>query len=328
MNKKDILETKLGNRSRKDYNFWKKHFKSYICGNDTSKSLANHIGLDSRTILNIFKEYGWVKSEKTHLKTKMGYLSKDNISDWEKYYNMYLGGKSLEEVADILGTERKTLTYYFKRFGFELRTMSDSVKLATNKTIKTNRLKYGTDYPKQSNTRIRNIINFSIPKFKDDYLNESRLGIFLNERIGGEWIHNRKVPDSGIDNRPDYRNEKHKLIVEFDGNRHYMSYEVMLKDKKKDTVYKSMGYSIIRIPYYIQLDEYVIKLLFSKYTNNFKAFNDYPHGFIDTSCYLPVDFNALGTVKYTEDLEKFSDISEFIKLTADKKVLDMENLYV
>ena len=50
------------------------------------------------------------------------------------------------------------------------------------------------------------------------YLTESSLGIFLEKKLGGNWIHNKSYLGRF---KPDYRNESTMTIVEFDGYAHY-----------------------------------------------------------------------------------------------------------
>lgn len=150
MKKKDIFKTNIGSIERSDINFWSELFHKFLNNEETLKTLANHLGLDSRTIKNIFDDYGWTKNSDTHIKTKIGYLSKSDKVDWDNIYTLYQGGKNLTDLAEYLGVERKSLTSYLKKFGFILRDMSDSVKLAQNKIIETNNKKLGCDYPMQS----------------------------------------------------------------------------------------------------------------------------------------------------------------------------------
>ena len=144
-------------------------------------------------------------------------------------------------------------------------------------------------------------------------MSEKLLGDFLKSRIDGDWINNKKLQGSGINNRPDYRNETYKLIVEFDGYRHYNSYNTIKDDNKKDYIYSNMGYTVVRIPYFVQLDEYVIETLFGNYTKDYTRYNNYPHGFISELALLPVDFNEVGMAKYRNDLNRFNKISHIIE---------------
>lgn len=97
------------------------------------------------------------------------------------------------------------------------------------------------------------------------YLTEERLKDVL-EIVYPNYVFTRDkiVPNSGIRNRPDYRNEGLKLIVEFDGNTHYTQTKTIINDEKKDRVYSDMGYRIIRIPYFVQASKDIIRLLFDK----------------------------------------------------------------
>lgn len=52
------------------------------------------------------------------------------------------------------------------------------------------------------------------------------------------------------------------LVVEFDGIHHYMDTQVVLNDTFRDNWFRSIGYNTIRIPYWLQLSNHVIKDLF------------------------------------------------------------------
>lgn len=80
-----------------------------------------------------------------------------------------------------------------------------------------------------------------------------------------DWVHDKAL---GIlegklyRNRPDYRSEKLKLIVEFDGLQHYTKPDIIQKDLLTTELYKNLGYKVVRIPYFIQLTNKAIKTLF------------------------------------------------------------------
>lgn len=81
-----------------------------------------------------------------------------------------------------------------------------------------------------------------------------------------DWIHDKKIDDlpdgkkSRI--RPDYRSKSHMLIIEFDGLMHYTDPDRILSDVKSTTFYEEIGYKVVRIPYFIQLSNSVVKQLF------------------------------------------------------------------
>lgn len=80
--------------------------------------------------------------------------------------------------------------------------------------------------------------------------------------LGEEWVHDKCVPGLKRKIRPDYRCERLKLIVEFDGLPHYKNPNIIKMDEEKDKIYKDAGYKVVRIPYFIQLTNDVIEKMF------------------------------------------------------------------
>ena len=56
---------------------------------------------------------------------------------------------------------------------------------------------------------------------------------------------------------------KIKKIVEYDGLQHYTNPINILKDCKNQEIYEKFGYRVIRIPYFIQLTNEVVKEIFN-----------------------------------------------------------------
>jgi len=91
---------------------------------------------------------------------------------------------------------------------------------------------------------------------------------------GYDFVYNSNVPKDVVFNRnkdaklrrykPDARCEELNLIVEFDGIAHYQDPQVVLNDRERDDYFESLGYIVVRIPYWIQLSNEVIYHLFSK----------------------------------------------------------------
>lgn len=140
----------------------------------------------------------------------------------------------------------------------------------------------------------------------ENYLDEKQLGLLLKDLYPKiNFINNKQVPNSGIQGRPDYRSEDLMLIVEFDGSQHYEKATNVLRDIKKDTIYKSMGYKIIRIPYFIQPTTEIIKYYFdieSDINSNF------PIGFISKDIVLPCDFCTIGLSRFYDEIEDLASI--------------------
>ena len=157
---------------------------------------------------------------------------------------------------------------------------------------------------------------------QDNYLTESSLGLFLREYLpNGTWVFNKCFPNNRF--RPDYRNDFYKITIEFDGYQHYTSSSVIYKDSLKDKIYQDSGYKCIRIPYFIQLSDTVIKELFSINCNYIQTF---PHGFIadKSTMILPADFCELGVKRFKEDLEKFSFIKKDIIISLKNQLTKKE----
>lgn len=80
-----------------------------------------------------------------------------------------------------------------------------------------------------------------------------------------DWIHDKAlgmVNGTTYRSRPDYRSEKLKLIIEFDGLQHYTKPDIIEKDLKTTELYKTLGYKVVRVPYFIQLSNKAVKTLF------------------------------------------------------------------
>jgi len=146
------------------------------------------------------------------------------------------------------------------------------------------------------------------PPTEPPYLTEISLGRFLRERLDADIISNTRVPTINRLFRPDYRSEKHKLIVEFDGDQHYRSAKHVIEDKLRDQILTDAGYLMIRIPYFIQMTEPVIGLLFGDRIARRDPFKDFPHGFIADTVVFPADFCEVGVTRFLDDLNRFGPI--------------------
>lgn len=136
-----------------------------------------------------------------------------------------------------------------------------------------------------------------------DYLTESLLGVFLTERFNSNYENDRVLKESNIRGRYDYIFYKDKLIVEFDGYRHFNSSKQILSDKNKNKIAEELKFKLIRIPYFVQLDSEVIEYYFGSLIPNKETFNSYPHGFIDPKALLPADYCELGQKEFTNFLK-------------------------
>lgn len=93
---------------------------------------------------------------------------------------------------------------------------------------------------------------------------EDYLAVIFPDIPQSEWIHDKAIDGAGKRIRPDYRHEKSKLIIEFDGVRHYQDPECIKADYENQKFYEEIGYKVVRIPYFIQLSNDVVRQMFGK----------------------------------------------------------------
>ena len=77
-----------------------------------------------------------------------------------------------------------------------------------------------------------------------------------------DWIHGAPCP--GLRYKPDFRSETLKIIIEVDDPTHYKNPVNIISDKKKDALYRALGYEVVRIPYFIQLTNQAVRQLFHR----------------------------------------------------------------
>lgn len=165
----------------------------------------------------------------------------------------------------------------------------------------------------------------------EGYLDETKLGQCLAEIFPDyEFVHDKAVPNANISNRPDYRCDELKLIVEFDGYQHYCQIDTIFKDKLKDSVYTNLGYRIVRIPYFVQLTNEVVNYYFGVSDVDMQI--TFPHGFIaEKSAKLPAEYCSLGIVRFMKELRELHFLQPAIiaslKAKLDKYNRDMTRVF-
>lgn len=107
------------------------------------------------------------------------------------------------------------------------------------------------------------------------------------------WIHDKPmgyINDSYCRKRPDYRCDELKIIIEFDGLPHFQNPDVIKKDYENTKFYENLGYKVIRIPYFIQLTNNVVKILFDVnveeqlFPDNISSFSEYDRSLPSYCC--------------------------------------------
>lgn len=114
--------------------------------------------------------------------------------------------------------------------------------------------------------------------------------------------------------RPDIRIESKSLIVEFEGIQHFQNVTTIMIDEEREAHLKSLGYKIIRIPFYIQLTKDMIKFYFNE---DVEYGSEVPSGFYSlTSDYrklnphCPANFCSLGYQRFIREFREYPESTQ------------------
>lgn len=108
-------------------------------------------------------------------------------------------------------------------------------------------------------------------------------------------------------------------MVEFDGDSHFRDANVIYRDNLKDAAMAQAGISVVRIPYFVQLDNDTFYALFG-FDCPFSIRTDFPHGFITTKM-LPASFCGLGVSRFKNVLKQLPEqVVQQIDKSLDEKV--------
>lgn len=115
------------------------------------------------------------------------------------------------------------------------------------------------------------------------FLTEERLKNLTKQVFNSyEILFNRKIAGKFI---PDIFIPEKRLIIEFDGFRHFSDAKTVIRDIKLDEYAKKENIDIVHVPYFVQIDHRTFSLIFKiDLTSDIeKLLLDfaYPHGFID-----------------------------------------------
>jgi very-short-patch-repair endonuclease len=144
------------------------------------------------------------------------------------------------------------------------------------------------------------------------YLEPKSLGRFLRERLDPDI--GKEVRISVIGGKyfkVDYCSETYKLIVEHDGPDHYKADAKVILDRERQRLLTEAGYRVIRVPYFVQMVEPVIGILFGGRIENRNPFKEWPQGFNVTKN-LPAYYSEMGVELFLEDLKRFAPIRDEI----------------
>lgn len=122
----------------------------------------------------------------------------------------------------------------------------------------------------------------------DDWVHDKELGLTVNNKVC------RK--------RPDYRSEKLKMIVEFDGIQHYTMPDIIKNDVLSTKFYESLGYKVVRIPYFIQLTNKAVKYFFNVDVKE-PLFNENIHSMDKNDRNTPAFLCGAGVLRMIEEFK-------------------------
>ena len=122
----------------------------------------------------------------------------------------------------------------------------------------------------------------------DDWVHDKALGLTVNNKVC------RK--------RPDYRSEKLKMIVEFDGIQHYTMPDRIKNDVLSTKFYESLGYKVVRIPYFIQLTNKAVKYFFNVDVKE-SLFNENIHSMDKNDRNTPAFLCGAGVLRMIEEFK-------------------------
>lgn len=120
---------------------------------------------------------------------------------------------------------------------------------------------------------------------------------------------------------PDFQSTELKMIIEIDGDRtnkpggHFTSKEKAEDDIRRKKIFESLGYKVIAIPPYIQLDASMIKHYFGINYEDILYPAATEHGFSHPEISLPTSFCKLGLDRFLNDMTTFP-------VTVKQKILD------
>jgi len=134
----------------------------------------------------------------------------------------------------------------------------------------------------------------------EGYLTEAKLSDALKQIVGSQWIDQQvKLPGSLFKWDMAFRKNDVQVLVEFDGDEHYRNSLKIKVDREKDRLAASQGNLVVRVPYWVQLDNLTTQHCFGLSAN---IQQDFPHGFITTKLF-PASFCELGIERFGQELD-------------------------
>lgn len=134
----------------------------------------------------------------------------------------------------------------------------------------------------------------------DGYLTQKKLASALAAIVGDDWLGNElELPNSRRRWDMAFCTDGHTTAVEYDGDAHYRDPLKIKIDNEKDAIASSLGYTFVRIPYWVQLDTETLSHYFGLTA---VIDQDFPHGFITTKLF-PASYCEMGISRFHRELQ-------------------------
>jgi hypothetical protein len=133
------------------------------------------------------------------------------------------------------------------------------------------------------------------------FLTEQSLADALKKLSGPRW-HGTQVQLPGSRYKWDaaYKAGRKLVLVDYDGDAHYCSSLRVKYDILKDREAHAAGHKVVRVPYWVQLDDRTLRYYFGLPGHIDQAF---AHGFITTRVF-PASFCELGVERFRRELAR------------------------
>lgn len=99
------------------------------------------------------------------------------------------------------------------------------------------------------------------------------------------------------------------IYIEFDGPTHYTSSKTQIRDQVLKWYCIDSNIKLVRVPYFIQLDDRTIRALFNVSCDSITSV--YKNGFYDSKGVLPADYNFYGWGLFMRQYESFMKADAF-----------------
>lgn len=164
----------------------------------------------------------------------------------------------------------------------------------------------------------------------EGYLTQKKLGDFLRHYLEERGVletleTEKRVPDTRRRWDFYYELDGKRIVVEFDGDRHYCNSMTIMSDHIKNQIAEYNCIETIRIPYFIQLNSQTFEYYFGE---KYGIETDFAHGFITTKVF-PASFCTLGLKRYESEMASLPDnITGDVKSSLKEQCDKLGEMYV